>query len=257
MIEIANKYITRPGTLGEYFTGDDGAGCCTQNEYYIHDTIIDFSGLDIDEQDEAAAVTLGASACFERCLIRGAGKLFLCGAGNAETRHLEVDKTVSIRESVLEHFGRRGPEVQCGMFCDMERVVVKFWSDPDRFTVRGFGAWAHDGGRISARDCIFWPYSEPTDIPFWQRVKDTANWIGESVNNDGLKALLDRKTYIPGRRRALVATSGGIVSARHCAFMNDSYTDSDVDPMSYPEISTLTRELNEMVYRLKLSLGVS
>lgn len=246
MIEVSNKYITKPGQLDpKYFTHDDGIGCVTDNVYYIHDSIVDFSALDLDEQDEACAFTWGGHGTIERCLIRGAGKLFMLGSGDKDHRPLEIGRRVIVRDSILEDFGRRGPEVKCGMTCEMTRCLVKHWARPDRFTVRSFGAWAYDGGIINAMNCIFIPY-EKDEIPFCQRVKDCANWIGEMVRLDGLKALLNPKTYIPGRRRALVATGNGSVMANQCAFVGDCYTDSNDDPMTEYEAEVLYESLERM-----------
>ena len=82
MIEIANKRITKVGQLGGKYTSDDGLGIYGGGEYLVHDCIIDLSEYDVDDVDEVVAVTWGSSATFRRCLIRGSGKLFLCGSGD-------------------------------------------------------------------------------------------------------------------------------------------------------------------------------
>lgn len=245
MIEVAERYITKPGMMDpQFFTKDDGIGCCTETRYYIHDTIIDLSAVPLEEQDEAVSLTYGAYGLVERCIIRGAGKLILCGSGDAQAAELERHKMVMFRDCFFEDFGRRGPEVQSSMMVRMERCLVHSWAAPDRFTVRSFAAWAHDGGVITAEECVFVPLSAQ-DIPFGQKVKDCANWIGQMVNDAGPLALLMPKTYLPGRRRALVATGKGAVQAKRCTFIDDAYTD---DPcMQAPDMVTYFSELRERI----------
>ena len=60
-IVIAQQRITKPGQLGLGFTPDDGLGAWLPREYIVRDCIIDLSGLPLEELDEAAAVTWGAS----------------------------------------------------------------------------------------------------------------------------------------------------------------------------------------------------
>ena len=112
----------------------DGTGSCKTNELVVYkDCDIDMSKYKLSEMDEAVGITWGASAIFERCVIRGAGKLFLCGCGDPEWVATENNRKVYIKDSILERFGRRGPEVQDGMICDMENCLVLDWGYPDRF----------------------------------------------------------------------------------------------------------------------------
>lgn len=238
VVEVRNRCITHPGQLGSPFNGDDGIGLAESKMLFVKDCIVDFSAVPLDEQDEACATTRGCSASFVRCIIRGAGKLFLIGGGDKEWKPIEQDSSVVLRDCILEDFGRRGPEVQCGMACHMERCLVQYWADPDRFTVRSFAAWAHDDGEIDALDCLFRSRGVES-VPWRQRVADLLNHIGQAVNDEGPKAIFSSKTYIPGYQRALVATAGGSVVARHCWFGPDTYTDSDTDPMTDDEAADM------------------
>ena len=212
MIVIANKLITRTQQLGPLFTEKDGLGLFDGHEYLVHDCIIDMSGA--EDVDEATAVTWGSSTEFRRCVIRDAGKLFLCGSGDKDKRSVEDGKTVTLKNCILENFGRRGPEVQCGMQVTMHNCLIRNWGNPDYFDVRNFGAWAHNGGMIHAIECVFWQdnFSRPPK----QAVRDIIAHIGQAVNDEGLLALLKPSTYIPGICRGLTATCGGKVSALGC-----------------------------------------
>ena len=212
MIEIANKFITRPQQLGPRYTEKDGLGLFDGEEYFIHDCIIDMSNA--DDVDEAAAVTWGSSADFRRCVIRDTGKLFLCGSGDENKRRNEFDKTVSFSDCILEDFGRRGPEVQCGMQVSMRNCLIRNWGNPDYFDVRNFGAWAHDDGTIHAFECVFW--QDKFSRPMKQAAQDIIAHIGQAVNDAGIIALLYPSTFLPGVCRALTATDGGEVSAVLC-----------------------------------------
>ena len=214
MLNIVDKYITRPGQLAGPFNSDDGIGLAVKGEFlHVRNSVIDFSGLPLDEQDEACAVTWGASALFERCIIRGAGKLFLCGSGDKERRAGEEGCQVTLRECLLEGFGRRGPEVQCGMTCKMEDCVVRFWGAPGMFSVRAFGAWAHDGGEIWATRCAF---INQCHMTFPQRVADRWHHFWQALHDNGLRAIFAPLTYAAGWRRGLTASDTGLVAAIGC-----------------------------------------
>jgi len=215
MIEIRNRRITRPGQLGPDYTEEDGIGMYKEGEsYLIEDCIIDFSNLDLDEQDEATAVTYGASASYRRCVIRGAGKLVLCGCGDDSKVPVEKDKKVLFYDCILENFGRRGPEVQDGMYVGMHNCLIRNWGMSDRFTTRNFGSWAHRNGRIDAYGCVYWQDS------FWrpigQFIRDLIDHIGQAWNDEGFKGLLRPSTYMPGVCKGLLATDGGEAYAWQC-----------------------------------------
>jgi len=214
MITIENAHITTPGQLGAPYNEDDGIGLAVPGEtLLVKNSTIDLGDIPLDEQDEACAVTWGAQARFERCRIIGAGKLFLCGSGDKEHRADEEGRTVSLKECLLDGFGRRGPEVQCGMHVLMEDCVVRFWGSPERFTVRSFGAWAHDCGTIKAIRCVFVNQNHMT---LGQRVADHWHHFWQALHDNGLKAIVDPLTYAAGWRRGLTASDTGKVEAVDC-----------------------------------------
>jgi len=212
MIEIANKRITKVQQLGPRYTDKDGLGLFDGHEYLVHDCIIDMS--EAEDADEAAAVTWGSSAEFRRCIIRGAGKLFLCGSGDKDKRSVEDGKTVTLENCILENFGRRGPEVQCGMQVTMRNCLIRNWGDPDYFDVRSFAGWAHDEGQLDLYSCVLW--QDKFVRPLGQFFTDLANHIGQSFNDNGALAFFLPSTYIPGVCRGLMASDGGSVSAQYC-----------------------------------------
>ena len=106
----------------------------------------------------------------------------------------------------------RAPEAQDGVRVIMRRCVIRNWGIGSRFTVRSFGAWAHDGASIRAEDCVFWQDG------FWQSglrgfVVDLANWIGWCFNRRDWNPL---HWLLPGVCRGLTASQKGKVSASRC-----------------------------------------
>lgn len=253
-MEIANRYINKPDFFG---VGDkDGLGIHEEEYFHVHDCIIDLSSVALKDMDEAFSPTWGAHGLVERCLIRGAGKLILCGCGDDPDEDpkvlREIGKKVVFRDCVLEDFGRRGPEVQDCMEVTMERCLVRNWGIASRFDTRAFGAWAHTGGRIHAEDCIFqqstfWPGFLP-----W--LKDHWHHFWQCVNERGIiHALFHRDAWLSGYRRGLTASFDGYVEAIHCMATDKRIViDSHVlsTPMSYQEARALMLELEDMVDRL-------
>ena len=139
----------------------------------------------------------------------------LCGCGDKSHFEEEAGKTVEFYECILENASRRLPEVQDGMTCVLEDCLVRNWALPERFTVRGFGAWAHrQGSRIDAVNTVFW--QDRFARPFKQFCTDMASHIGQAYNDEGISGLLSPSTYIPGVCRGLMASDGGRVFARNC-----------------------------------------
>ena len=213
-IIIERQRITRPGQLGLGFTPDDGVGLWQPREYVVRDCIIDLSALPLDMLDEAAAVTWGASAVFLRCVIRGAGKLILCGSGDPKKAALEAGKRVVFEHCILEDFGRRGVEAQAGMRVTLKNCLVRNWGKTSRHTVRDFASWAHGGGRIDAVGTVFW--QDRFLRPLHQFWGDLAAHIGQAWNDYGWRGLLRIDTYLPGVCRALLAGPGGTAWAWRC-----------------------------------------
>jgi len=209
MPSISHKRITSPSELG-----GDGIGLADGQQWEVSDCIIDFTDCDLEDIDECVGVTWGSSATFKRCVIRGGGKLVLCGCGADDKVPVETGKRVSFYDCILEDFGRRGPEVQDGMLVDMHNCLIRNWGDPDRFTTRNFGSWAHRGGRIDAYGCVYWQDSFLRPIgQFWA---DLIDHIGQAWNDEGVRGLLRLSTYIPGVCKGLLATDGGEAYAWQC-----------------------------------------
>lgn len=214
-IEISHQRITKVGQLKGIYTDDDGLGLYLDDtNYIIHDCIIDLSDVDLDEQDEAVGVTYGASASFSRCIIRGAGKLILCGSGDSDKKIFESGKTVHFTNCILENFGRRGPEVQAGMYVTMMDCLIRNWGASDRFNVRNFGVWAHDDGMVSIIDCVFW--QDKFLRPFKQMWKDFWHHWWQAKVDGGVLEWFNPLTYLPGVCRGATSIDDGFVTCQHC-----------------------------------------
>lgn len=233
----------------------DGTGSEIKDQHVIYKyCLVDMSDIDLGDMDEAVGITYGAAATFDHCIIRGAGKLFLCGSGDEEYREDEYGRTVSLDHCILEDFGRRGPEVQCGMNCIITNCLIQNWGTPDRFSVRNFGAWAHDEGRIRVINTVFKNSIVP---PFHQRVADLIAHVGQAVNDNGIKALFDKKSYIPGVRRALTKSDTGTVEAWKCYSISSKYDlliEGNESPMTSDEAMELMNGLEAMRDYLMSSL---
>ena len=205
---VAGRRITAPDA------GGHGLDMSNGRDWLVEDCIIDLSACPLELLDEAVGVTWGSRAIFRRCVIRGAGKLILCGSGDAAKAAVERGKVVIFEDCILENFGRRGPEVQSGMRAILRDCLIRNWGEPGRFDVRAFAAWAHHGGRIEAESCVF---DQPRFWRGWRiMVRDWLAHIGQSWNDEGLRGLLRPANWLPGVCRGLVATAGGRVQTRHC-----------------------------------------
>lgn len=205
---LAGQTITAPDA------GGHGLDMSNGQDWLVEDCLIDLSACPLGQLDEAVGVVWGSSAVFRRCVIRGAGKLVLCGSGDVEAVPKESGRTVTFEGCVLENFGRRGPEAQSGMHVMLRDCLIHNWGEPGRFDVRAFGAWAHHGGSIEAVGCVF---DQPRFWRGWQiMVRDWLAHIGQSWNDEGLRGLLRPANWLPGVCRGLVATAGGQVRAENC-----------------------------------------
>lgn len=231
---IKDRYITSPGDQG------DGLTLCDGNHYVIDNCIIDLTYHNLDDIDEAIGVTWGSSAEISNCTFRGAGKLILCGSGDKDKLHLEKDKTVTFRRCIFENFSRRGPEVQDGMHVFLEECLIRDWGQPDRFTVRSFGAWAHgEGSSIHATKCVF------LQEHFYTRnfFKDLIGHIGQAVNDGGFWRFFTKEAWRPGTKRGLTATVGGYVEAINCYASKGVVLENRTDKMSEEDAYILTSML--------------
>lgn len=203
---LAGQTITAPDT------GGHGLDMSNGQDWLVEDCLIDLSACPLDQLDEAVGVVWGSSAVFRRCVIRGAGKLVLCGSGDTDKLNVERGKTVIFEDCILEDFGRRAPEAQDGVRVLMRRCVIRNWGVRSRFTVRAFAAWAHDGASIRAEDCVFWQ-DRFLQAGLRGLAVDLANWIGWAWNRRDRNPL---HWIMPGVCRGLTASQGGTVSAAHC-----------------------------------------
>ena len=203
---LAGQTITAPDA------GGHGLDMSHGQDWLVEDCLIDLSACPLDQLDEAVGVVWGSSAVFRRCVIRGAGKLVLCGSGDTDKLNVERGKTVIFEDCILEDFGRRAPEAQDGVRVLMRRCVIRNWGVRSRFTVRAFAAWAHDGASIRAEDCVFWQ-DRFLQAGLRGLAVDLANWIGWAWNRRDRNPL---HWIMPGVCRGLTASQGGTVSAAHC-----------------------------------------
>lgn len=259
---IENKLITdTPWVEGD--EPKDGLGMCNGMHWDIKNCIIDLTDWPMYKTDEAAAVTWGSSATFENCVIRGAGKLILCGCGDdpdeAKSEEIrqkilaERGKTVTFKNCILENFGRRGPEVQDGMIVNMHDCLVFNWGCNDKFDTRAFGAWAHKGGEINAYDTLFLKGERPT-LKHW--FQDHIKHFGQAVNERGFfRALFHRDAWLSGYKRALTAGPDGTVHAMHCYTTAGLVVDNHDNPMSSEESYSRLMTLVEIKKRLGRELN--
>lgn len=202
---LENERVTAPAVLGGdgiMVRGDDG-------ETVVRRCVVEFSGVPLEDMDEAASFVQGANARVVQCRFTGAGKLVLCGSG--DTPELDAGAHVTFEECIFSGFGRRAPEAQDGVRITLHRCFIKDWGTPERFTVRSFGAWAHHGAMITASQCVFWQSRAWPGLR--QALTDLGNWIGWSFNQRSLRPL---DYLLPGQFRALTASQGGRVLATYC-----------------------------------------
>jgi len=223
----------------------DGFGRSDGLHYEVRNSLIDLSACSLSVLDEAVGITYGSSAVFDNCLIRGAGKLVLCGCGDREKIPLEQGKTVTFRHCILEDFGRRGPEVQDGMIVRLENCLIRNWGEPSRFDTRSFGAWAHHGGIIHAKGCVF---DQPTFWRGWKYMaEDSWNHFWQACSEQGPLAAFSSRTYLPGVCRGLTAGPGGRVDASGChAAKPWIVIENHSNPMSRDEALELVNYLESL-----------
>ena len=208
MREVRHQRITAQDAGGHGLDMSDG------QPWLVEDCVIDLSACPLEGLDEAVGVTWGSRALFRRCVIRGAGKLLLCGSGDADKLAVERGKVVIFEDCILEDFGRRGPEAQSCMRVILRRCLIRNWGKTERFDVRAFAAWAHHGGRIEAYACVF---DQPRFWHGWRLMaRDWLAHLGQAWNDEGLRGLLRPANWLPGVCRGLTATAGGHVRAADC-----------------------------------------
>lgn len=240
MIEIKDKLILKP-----YEIGNDGLPLSGGEHYKIENCIIDLSNWDIEDIDESVGIIWGSSAEFHNCVIKGAGKLILCGCGDEDKMESEIGKRVEFHRCILEDFGRRGPEVQDKMEAYLDSCLIQNWGISSRFCVRSFAAWAHSGGKIYVDSCVF--KQNNLKYGFINRILDFMNHIGQAYNDEGLKGVFRKKTFIGGRLWGLVSTGTGYVQATNCWKSNEKILiENSKNPMDNNEAKLLIAELEIM-----------
>ena len=249
---IENKLITTtPWKEGD--KPKDALGMCNGMHWDIKNCIIDLTDWPAYKTDEACGITWGSSARFENCLIRGAGKLILCGCGDDEWVDKERGKHVEFHKCVFENFGRRAPEVQDGMTCAMYDCLIQGWGFYEKFDTRVFAAWAHKGGSIYAEKCVFLPqYS----VRPWYWLKDHWNHFWQCVNERGFfRALFHRDAWLSGYKRALTAGPDGVVKAVNCYAPRGYVIDNHEKPMDAMIAMVKYHELTGMAEKLREELA--
>lgn len=248
MAVFENLYIHAPNSQG------DGLTLCDGNSHTVRNCLIDLASHDIADIDEAIGITWGSSAIVEDCVFRSAGKLALCGSGDKDKAALELGKKVVFRNCLFENFGRRGPEVQCGMQVVLENCVIRQWAAPSRFSVRSFGAWAHgEGTSLIAENCVF----DQEKYHFRHFLTDLANHIGQAFNDGGWRALFTRHAWTPGICRGLTASDGAIAVARNCwATQPWIVLDNALGEMDEYRAMELVVKLDMMKVKLMLRFGL-
>lgn len=162
----------------------------------IRDTTVDFSSLSLNMQDGGIDCAEHAHVYLFNCTIRSVGKGMLVTGGK-----------VYMENCTIEMCGRRCPEVQDGGELTMVNCLIRNWGN--RFTVRSFGAWAHHGGSITAKECRF----EQDKFSFKNFWRDLIGHIGQAFNDRSFRL---RDYLLPGQCRGLTAGPGGSVEAINC-----------------------------------------
>ena len=203
---IEEQYITAPLSRG----GDGITVYGSDGPVIIRNCTVDLGRWPLDKLDEGISGVDGARAVIRRTRVTRVGKAILWG--NGDYPDTDPDAELVLEDCIIRDVGRRAPEAQDGVRVIMRRCVIRNWGIGSRFTVRSFGAWAHDGASIRAEDCVFW------QDRFWQSglrglVADLANWIGWCWQRRDWNLL---HWFLPGVCRGLTASQGGKVSARRC-----------------------------------------
>lgn len=203
---IEEQYITAPLSRG----GDGITVYGSDGPVIIRNCTVDMGRWPLDKLDEGISGVDGARAVIRRTRVTRVGKAILWGNGDYPAT--DPDAELVLEDCIIRDVGRRAPEAQDGVRVIMRRCVIRNWGIGSRFTMRSFGAWAHDGASIRAEDCVFW------QDRFWQSglrgfVVDLANWIGWCFNRRDWNPL---HWLLPGVCRGLTASQNGEVSASRC-----------------------------------------
>lgn len=203
---IEEQYITAPLSRG----GDGITVYGSDGPVIIRNCTVDLGRWPLDKLDEGISGVDGARAVIRRTRVTRVGKAILWG--NGDYPDTDPDAELVLEDCIIRDVGRRAPEAQDGVRVIMRRCVIRNWGIGSRFTVRSFGAWAHDGASIRAEDCVFWQ-DRFLQAGLRGLVADLANWIGWCWQRRDWNLL---HWFLPGVCRGLTASQGGKVSARRC-----------------------------------------
>lgn len=223
-------------------------------QHILRNSVIDLSGVDLEEMDEALSFSWGCFGEVSNCVLRGAGKLVLLGCGDADKLQVEQGKEVYFSNCIFENFSRRAPEVQDGMRAILKNCLVSNWGLADRFSVRSFGGWAHSANSSIYAENVIFRQEKFFTGRFWA---DLIGHIGQAVNDGGFMRLLTKEAWQPGVCRGLVATCGGNVRAEHC-YKNRWWISiqKHANPMDKAEARLLEEKLESMRRKLYERLGI-
>lgn len=237
-------------------TGDDGIGIDGDNINHaiIDNCTVNLEAVPLKDQDELLGITHCADTEVFYSRFSHGIKAILCGSGDADKEVRKSAPIVLFRECTIQHFGRRGPEVQNRYVVIVEGCTIRNWGMKDVFDVRAFGAWAHDGGVLIMKNCRF----EQTS--FFQTgilnfVKDLWNSFWQAWNDEKLLGWLDWKTYLPGVCKGAFATDKGYIKLINCTKNkwwiylqnNRQEVDSSIDYMEQ-RIREMAEEKPEQYY---------
>ena len=203
---IEEQYITAPLSRG----GDGITVYGSDGPVIIRNCTVDMGRWPLDKLDEGISGVDGARAVIRRTRVTRVGKAILWGNGDYPDTY--PDAELVLEDCIIRDVGRRAPEAQDGVRVIMRRCVIRNWGIGSRFTVRSFGAWAHDGACIQAEDCVFWQ-DRFLQAGLRGLAVDLANWIGWAFTRRDWNPL---HWLLPGVCRGLTASQKGKVSASRC-----------------------------------------
>ena len=209
-ITTLNQYNDGITCFGPASTYEAGPNAYKGEHIVLEDQVVDLAG--VQGQDGGIDCVDGASVTLRRCVVRNVGKASL--VGNADMQP-PAAVTVEMHDCVVENFGRRAPEAQCGAQVLMVRCTIRNWGVKSSFDVKAFGALANGTGtKIRAVNCRF-EQGGFWQTGFWNFFVDLGNHIGQAVKDRGVLGLTWRD-FIPGVCRGLTAVNGGEVEAIRC-----------------------------------------
>lgn len=142
---IEDVYITAPVSRG----GDGITVYGSDGPVVIRNCTVDLGRWPLDKLDEGISGVGGACAVIHGTRVTRVGKAVLWGNGEFPEADAARGELV-LEDCIIRDFGRRAPEAQDGVRVIMRRCVIRNWGISSRFTVRSFGAWAHDGAHSPA-----------------------------------------------------------------------------------------------------------